>query len=85
MFFPESEETQKGNMRTQRQVVRYTTNRLPAEDQNLDEANPADKPTEPPILKKKTYLLQSIPLETQCTLTKQGSSHTPQAEAATIK
>ena len=84
-FFPESEETQKGHMRTQRQGVQSTKNHRPAEAQTLDEANPTEEPTQPPILNKKTSLLRSIPPETQCTLTKQGISHTPQADAATIK
>ena len=56
-LFPEPEETQKGNMRTQRQGVRSTKNRRPAEAQTPYEANPAEEPTEPPILKKKDIFI----------------------------
>ena len=58
-FFPESEETQKGHMRTQRQGVRSTKNHRPAKAQTTDEAKPTEDPMQPPILKKK-YIFIAI-------------------------
>ena len=60
-FFPDSEETQKGNMRTQRQGVQSTKNHCPAKSQTSDEAKPTEEPMQPPILKKKDIFIAIYP------------------------
>ena len=57
-YFPESEETQKGHMRTQRQGVRSTKNHRPAKAQILDDAKPTEELRQTPILKNKDIFIE---------------------------
>ena len=74
--FPESEETQKGHMRNQRQGFRSTKNKSPA--QSVDSEPP-------PIEKKKIFPFTSTTPRKRCSRIKPGSFPSAPAAATTTR
>ena len=56
--FPESEETQKGHMHTQRQGVQSTKTHRPTKALTPEDAKPIEEPIQTPILKKKDIFIE---------------------------
>ena len=72
-YFPESEETQQGHMKNQRQGVRST--KVKVKDANLEELPTTKMP------KKNDILISTYDTQEQCILTKQVNFHLSPAEA----